>query len=580
MRDTLLLLALLLAACGGGSGDDDDGPADAAPPAPDGATTPDAARPDSGTDVGPEIAIDPATIDLAAEAGMASAPLTVSIANQGTDPLNVAAIELEDASGGFALADLPGVFPAVVAPGARLEVRLTYTPPDAENHTATLVVRSDDADEGEVRVPLTGRLARRCVRAAPTSVELGRVDRGARSGVFRLSVINCGDVPLPVTGVRLEGDMGFQWESDRGDPTAAPIAPATALQLNLTYENSGLDSGERATGTLVLETTDAAVLVRVPLTASGAPLGCALAVRPEQVDFGARRVDRPHPVELEVINEGTADCDIRGVVIEKTAGPPRNLIRETRALEVGRIAAGEARTFEVTYTPEVADPRGDRALLRVNYADAVRQEGRRVTVEVFGFGAEALIGPVPDRVDFEPVTAASCASRRIEASAANAGFVPLCVTGFRYEGDDCDRFVKLEEPEIDGCLLLEPEQGARFAFQHQPDDLGEDTCTLHVTSDSMNRPVLSIPLRGVGVEADATVDMLTVGRLEPNQRAYFGLSRPAVEETIRVFVDDAPNEAWDFSDERNAISFAAADHPPRDAALRIEFDAICYERVE
>ena len=179
------------------------------------------------------------------------------------------------------------------------------------------------------------------------------------------------------------------------------------------------------------------------------------------------------------------------------------------------------------------------------------------------------------------VTSPNCASPRRRVSIDNAGFVPLCLNSFRYEGEACSAFHPVEEPEIDGCLHLEPEDAGDFVFQYQPTELGRDECTLVVDSDSMNVPSLEVPLVGNGVEVDTTVDEEEVGDLNPNRRAYFGMRRPAVEASVRVFLDDEANDAWEFDEGANAIFFERArDHPNEGTMLRIEYDARCFDRIE
>ncbi|MCA9549332.1 MAG: choice-of-anchor D domain-containing protein [Myxococcales bacterium] len=74
-----------------------------------------------------------------------STTATITIANTGTGPLNLAQVSLTGPEAGdFAL----GPFPPAVAAGAETHVRLTFTPGLAAVSTASVSIVSDDADEG------------------------------------------------------------------------------------------------------------------------------------------------------------------------------------------------------------------------------------------------------------------------------------------------------------------------------------------------------------------------------------------------------------------------------------------------
>lgn len=585
MRTTSVLLLLCLVAC-----DDDTAAADAGAGSSDASANGDARTNDQGftgldgtTDIGPEIDVNPPILQLLAEAGQTSSPTVLAVRNVGSDPLLVTGAEIEGA--GFDLVDAPS-WPVTVAPGERLDLQVTYTPPNAGRQEGAVTIASNDADEPTVRVPLSGRIQMSCLRAMPSTVELGAVEPGGDSGRFQAQVINCGDVPVAIGEVTTEGDPGFMWAVEGADPLAdSELRPGQSVRIQLWYTNAGLAPDERVSGALVLQTDVARtpeLRINIRARGGGGP-SCLLTVSPERVDYEFLRVGLTRALEIRVDNPGTDVCRLDDIRIVDEDGPEENRFIITRDLPRGEIAARSEQTIEVTYAPTVTFPPGDRVFLRVEFHDPHRDQNRSAEALLRGVAAEALTAAMPDRAYFGEVTVDDCASPTIRVRADNAGFVPMCITGFRYEGAECARFVRLEEPVIeDGCLHLEDDQFTEFLFQYEPTDLREennDRCTLVVESDAMNRPELEVPLSGAPVEADATVDSHEVGRLRDDRNAHFPMRRPAVEDSIRVFVEDEASDAWQFSANRNTIFFEPDDHPSEDDIVRIEYDAVCFERV-
>jgi hypothetical protein len=181
-------------------------------------------------------------------------------------------------------------------------------------------------------------------------------------------------------------------------------------------------------------------------------------------------------------------------------------------------------------------------------------------------------------LNFGPVTVNTCGSRVEDAAASNVGQVPICVTSYRTEGDGCPQFHLLEHPDVGDCLMLASHEQATFRFQFQPVMTGVQRCTLVVATDAQNMHEVRVAMRGEGADADATVDRFTVGNVHDDERAWFDLSRPAVADSIHVFVDDQPNDDWGFDGGRNAIYFEPGHHPAHNAAVRVEYDALCFDR--
>ncbi len=576
----LLGLGLTLALLSGALPGCDDGAAEPSPPA-DAAVAMDGGADQAIPDAAPsqgELSVTPVRVSLLSAIGE-TATTTLTLRNVGEGPLNVAGLAFEPPVPVFALADVPEG-PFVIEPGAERVVQVSYTPTQANGDSGRIVVRSDDADEGELALPVAGRVPEACLQVMPGSIDLGRVQPGQSTGRFRITIANCGDFPITLTDVRLDGAAGFGWESTDGqDPVGLRLEDGGVVSLQVWYDNTDLRPDEVAAGNLIIETDRVDVRpVVVSLTARGeGRQGCVLTLTPERVAFGDVRVGTEAATELTLVNEGLDPCEVRSLAIESPDGPfaYRDGPADGTVIESGGVV-----TVQATYSPNQATPVGERTNLFINYRDVVQDENRRISVVLIGVGAEALIGADPfDGLDLGEATApAGCGGPVRVVAVGNVGFVPLSLTGWAFEGDACDRFALLSAPDVPAeGKPLEAMQMEPFTFQFQPtvDDAGELSCFLVALSDAQNNSRLRVRLWAQAVAEAETTQTFTMGRVGANDVARFTLRRDAVPESVTVFVNGAPSDAAGFDEGRNAIEFAPADHPARGANIRVVYDAVC-----
>ena len=592
-RVLALGLVALCAACGGGeSASDEDPPiptADAGPdPIPRDSTVPDFSLGlDGPLGTGPELEVALTPLELPATVGMTSAPGRVQVRNFGTSPLTVSAVRIDSPGTPprFALVD-PLADGATIAPGDALAIEVTYTAADDARVTGTLRIVSNDADESEVSIELVGRPPMACADLSPNTVALGTVEVGETTGRFEVDLTNCGEVPFDLTSVRFEGDTGFVATLE--DDTAvgpAVLAPGERLPFDVYYLNTDLLPGAMATARLIADTSlGEAMSPDVPVSVrGGAGAGCVVTPEAMRMEFGYLRIGLTRRLSLSFSNLGNDVCTLRSTTVEAVDGPAENRFVLVAPPTVERLAQNESTTVEVDFLPTVVSP-GDRAALYIDYRDERAGENRRETIFIFGVGTEALIEVTPGEVGFGAATAVECAGWQRRVTAANANLVPLCVNAWRLEGEDCVGFVPVEVPPQDaldaGCLTLMPREETRWTFQHEPHRLGQFECTLVVESDAMNTPVSRVRLLAEGVDTAATVDNFETPDLGGNDEARFTLSRPAIEDSIRVRVRGEPNDRWRFNEASNQVRWGADVRPQHRDAVQVEFDAVCLPRTE
>ena len=533
--------------------------------------------PDMGPRAQPEIEARPVALSLVAAIGE-TAMADITLRNGGRDPLIIDQIELQPPDALFAF-----VAPSMtVAPGESTTVTVTYTPMEDRERRVDLVIRSNDREQGTLTIPITGRAVRDCYRVMPRQIQMGTVPLGMSSGRFGVSLSNCGDIPIDVTDVYIAGDPGFTLEGPMGMDATGLLSAGAVRNVSIFFLNAELGPDQVGQAQMVVLSDNAdepEVRIDITVRGTGAP-GCQPRFATDQLDFGQVRVGTESVLEIDVTNQGTAECTVRDLTVVKMSGPAVNTFRLVQGLDGETLAAGATATFSVGYMPTAVDPIGDRGELNFDYRDELRMENRRASVLLAGVGSEAAIGGIPAVVNNGLVTVPGCASWARGTEATNVGFVPLCFTGYSLEGEDCASFVLLEEPEFpeDGCIPLLREEGVPFDFVFEPDRLGEHECVLILNSDAMNTQRLPVPIRGTGTDTAVTVDEFTVGRLNAMQPAVFRLSRPVDPDSVVVTQDGDVRQGYDVSEVGNSIIFPRGMHPPRDAELVVTYDAVCLER--
>jgi len=119
-----------------------------------------------------------------------SRSLDVTVANPGTDPLVVSEIASDDP------AFVPGFAGLTLAPGESRLLTVTFTPPGAAPHAATLTLRSNDPDEPELTMILEGE-GRVAPRIGVTPPSLGLDLPTGEATTRTLAIGNAGGSDLP-----------------------------------------------------------------------------------------------------------------------------------------------------------------------------------------------------------------------------------------------------------------------------------------------------------------------------------------------------------------------------------------------
>lgn len=162
----------------------------------------------------PEIDVAPTSVDFGTVTIGSSAQETVTISNIGDAPLAISSIFLSDDVGGTDFSIVSGGEAGSIPADGTREVVIAFAPTVTFSQNSTLIINSDDADEGMVSIPLSGTGQ----DAPPTDCD------------YTFAAININGLTLPSEG----GQVRYKFEIDN-----SANASAASVDIWATVEADG-----------------------------------------------------------------------------------------------------------------------------------------------------------------------------------------------------------------------------------------------------------------------------------------------------------------------------------------------------
>ncbi len=433
--------------------------------------------------------------------------------NVGNASLHIQELQFSAAPPGvneqFLLHDLPDSFPISIAPDEIYTLGVQYRPTEQARHETGLAIRTSDPLKPVTVVPVQGRVKTRCITFAPERLDFGAIALTESSAHKQLGIVNCGDLPVTLSSIQLEGDPNFHWTPAAGEPEEEVLIPGLSTYLlELWYENLDLQQSISADALLKIENnTPEQPLLEVPLSAfgGGAPT-CNLLVIPSQMNFGLVSRGQTRTRSFEVINAGTGRCEIRAQRVDSfnLFGPPSFIL--TQPIADLMVLPGASSTLEITFRAQSFF--AEQGHLVIDYWDPFLDQMKVAEARMSGLGGESHIEVIPGRLDFGAVTAGECASQEEHVTVYNTGIVDLCITEILFEGD-CNEFILIDYPvaDEDGCINVTRNNPAPIVLVYEPGNLGVDECELVLVSSDQDNPRMLVPILGEGVRERSQTDI-------------------------------------------------------------------------
>ncbi|MCF7810723.1 choice-of-anchor D domain-containing protein [bacterium] len=240
----------------------------------------------------------------------------------------------------------------VVAAEDSEDVTITYSPHDRRHVEDTLRVVSNDPDDGELIVMLTGTGIGPALATNPEAPDFGEVFVG-ETGEIAFEIHNEGNRQLTITDISVEGDYldidfegGFNVEADEQHDLTLTFAPERPFELE---------------GLITIESNDLAYEDGFEVVVSG--IGVAspdITVNPESIDAVLAFEERDEFIvtigneggsnliwttEFDVVSEPDRDAYARQ--LRSVGKPARRIIEAPDAVMISDVKSGNASAFDM-----------------------------------------------------------------------------------------------------------------------------------------------------------------------------------------------------------------------------------------
>jgi hypothetical protein len=273
--------------------------------------------------------------------GIASAPLTTTLTNEQTVPLNISSVTVTGTNpNDFAVASLCPTVPTPVPPTSHCTLSVTFTPTASGLREAKLTI-ADDALGSPQTVTLAG------IANAPVLVTPGLINNfgtpvGYVSGYKTITITNQNTTPLTITAFQMSGD--FQVTSTTCGP-AAPYTLAPAASCNVTVSFAPTIGGSR-TGQLQVYDNALTSPQVVNLAGTGTS---PLSIAPASLAFSAQLVGTSSTPKSLVLTNHESESETF------TLTPSGDFTANTPCAS-GVIAANSTCTIFVNFVPSSTTP--------------------------------------------------------------------------------------------------------------------------------------------------------------------------------------------------------------------------------
>ncbi|NQT34514.1 choice-of-anchor D domain-containing protein, partial [bacterium] len=254
------------------------------------------------TITGPSIELSNDTLDFEDVGLNLSRELTLTIGNIGNENLTISDIGVE---GDYFSVDFEEEF--VIEPDAETDVAVTFTPEERGEFEGMLTITSNDEENREVEVALTGEGVGPVISVNPHELDFGVVGIDLTEERL-LTISNRGLNDLVISSVTFLVGGTFLSDFD-GEFT---LEPGQRHELTVTFTPTlGIDYED--TITITCNDPDNET-VEVPL--SGRGVGALIDTDPDIIDFGDVGLSRSRDRQLTIRNEGQLDLNVLDIVVE------------------------------------------------------------------------------------------------------------------------------------------------------------------------------------------------------------------------------------------------------------------------
>ncbi len=463
----------------------------------------------TGAGIAARLEVSPLRVDFGRVSIGATAEESITVRNQGTEPMQFTGASLvDDPSGVFRVVSAPVLAGNTLAPGAAVQIRVSFKPQTlgrVRDGRVEVRVRAPGNSGPGPKVSLAGEGGGSCVTVMPRDIDFGPVAEGM-SATRQVEVSNRCREDAYVTDLKLSTQQGGFFSLSQA-PASIAVPAGQMARVGVTFtprSGAAASSGELAVTTRFGgSSATEAVKVR---GASQVFQPCQYRLEPAALDFGRVPVGAEVTLGVALRNTGPTACYLAGMQL--VSGSDASF----SATPVGNavVQPGQKATLLVKFKPGAEGSFGGLAEGWVNHPSAGHPRA-----ELRGEGVKGCFAVQPASLEFG-VAKLTCGPRTKELMAFNSCPGPVTLHGVTLEQVGTE--FELAGP---GAFPVEIAGGAklRLSARYLPVDDGDDAAA--VRFDLGAGSVYSAGLVGRGVskaeqtdrfiqQSEAQVDVLFV----------------------------------------------------------------------
>jgi hypothetical protein len=463
-----------------------------------------------GMGIASKLEVTPLRVDFGRVALGATAEQSITVRNQGTEPLSYSGVQLLDNPGGvFRVVSAPALAGGVLAAGAAVEVRVAFTPVvtgRVREGRVEVGVREQGSTAPGPKVALAGEGGASCITVLPRKVDYGVVAEGM-TATRQVRVFNRCREDVLVNDLRLDTLSGGFFTLARA-PASIVVPSGETAEVGVTFSpRAGLTAPSTGRLAVTVRTATTTSTEAVALTGEGRVFKPCVYAPPPPVRFGKVPVGAEVGLGFSIRNIGTEACYLASMQLV----PGSDEAFSAQPVENQVLAPGQKATLVVRFKPTAEGPFSGMAEAWVNQ----NAPAHHPLVPVTGEGVKGCFAVQPTTVDFG-ITKLTCGPRTRELIAVNDCIGPVRVDGMALEqaGEEFRVSTQTAFPSE-----LAPGGRVRLTATYTPVDDGDDAAALRFTLPDGAEYTAGLVGRGVAKgeqtdrffqESDAKVDVLFV----------------------------------------------------------------------
>ncbi|HUU00677.1 MAG TPA: choice-of-anchor D domain-containing protein [Myxococcota bacterium] len=312
----------------------------------------------------------------------------VTIYNQGDRQLQISGLKFGTGDfNQFVLHENGSGLPGVLEAGSQAEIFVEYDPGTGGEHHSSLQIDTNDVNERQILVLLSGKALAPRVCPDPLFLDFGNVPSG-ESLTKSFKITNCGLLDLNLINVAMNVDSSadFSLVNPAGYPMT--LTPGQAIDVEVKYSPPA--DGSDAGGVDIFSDDPASnptnhLTGTVALQGRSIPRACDIQATPFAVSFGGVVVGGSQTVDLIVSNQGTDTCTLNDVAITRNSSGNEFTLDQKPAANTN-FDPGDTLLVKLSYSP--TDMGADTGTLTLYGND---KDANEIPVDLNGQGVDAVV---------------------------------------------------------------------------------------------------------------------------------------------------------------------------------------------